>query len=365
MAGLEARGLRTARVAWSNPDFDWSRARAAVFRSTWDYFDRFAEFSAWMERVAAAIPFFNSPQLVRWNVDKHYLRDLAERGVNVPVTQFIERAETTTLREVIAAQGWNEAILKPAVSGAARHTYRFNVANLDAHEPVLRELLRDPWTRKVAWDPIRDTTPVLQLSGVTFGIVVPAASPFKSLDDLFAHAKAHPDALSIATNGAGTTPHVVIDELFGKRGLRYIHVPYKGTSEQMIAVAAGQVMVGVNSNGFAPFVDSGQLRLLVTFGEQRTRRWPTVPTLKELGHNIVAISPYGLAGPAGMPADVVQVLHLAFKAAMADPAFVAELARYDQEPAYLGPEDYARALRAGFEAERLVVERLGLAQRGE
>ena len=226
-------------------------------------------------------------------------------------------------------------------------------------------VLRAPWTRKVAWDPIRDTTPVLQLSGVTFGIVVPAASPFKSLDDLFAHAKAHPDALSIATNGAGTTPHVVIDELFGKRGLRYIHVPYKGTSEQMIAVAAGQVMVGVNSNGFAPFVDSGQLRLLVTFGEQRTRRWPTVPTLKELGHNIVAISPYGLAGPAGMPADVVQVLHLAFKAAMADPAFVAELARYDQEPAYLGPEDYARALRAGFEAERLVVERLGLAQRGE
>jgi hypothetical protein len=145
-------------------------------------------------------------------------------------------------------------------------------------------VLRAPWTRKVLWDPIRDTTPILQLSGVTFGIVVPAASPFKTLDDLFAHAKAHPNALSIATNGAGTTPHVVIDELFGKRGLSYIHVPYKGTSEQMVAVAAGQVMVGVNSNGFAPFVDAGTLRLLVTFGEQRTRRWPTVPTLKELGH---------------------------------------------------------------------------------
>ena len=226
-------------------------------------------------------------------------------------------------------------------------------------------VLRAPWTRKVAWDPIRDTTPVLQLSGVTFGIVVPAASPFKSLDDLFAHAKAHPDALSIATNGAGTTPHVVIDELFGKRGLRYIHVPYKGTSEQMIAVAAGQVMVGVNSNGFAPFVDSGQLRLLVTFGEQRTKRWPSVPTLKELGHNIVAMSPFGLAGPAGLPADVVQVLHQAFKAAMTDPAFVAELARYDQEPAYLPPEEYGRALRMAYEHERVVVERLGLAQRGE
>jgi len=226
-------------------------------------------------------------------------------------------------------------------------------------------VLRAPWTRKVLWDPIRDTTPILQLSGVTFGIVVPAASPFQTLDDLFAHAKAHPDALSIATNGAGTTPHVVIDELFGKRQLSYIHVPYKGTAEQMIGVTSGQVMVGVNSNGFAPFVDSGQLRLLVTFGEQRTRRWPTVPTLKELGHNIVAMSPYGLAGPAGMPDELVQVLHQAFRAAMQDPAFVAELARYDQEPAYLGPEDYGRALRAAYAHERLVVDRLGLAQKAE
>jgi len=141
--GLEARGLRTARVAWSNPDFDWSRARAAVFRSTWDYFERFAEFSAWMERVADSIPLFNAPELVRWNVDKHYLRDLAERGVNVPMTRFIERGETTTLQEVITAQGWKEAIMKPAVSGAARHTYRLNATNLEAHESVLRDLLRD------------------------------------------------------------------------------------------------------------------------------------------------------------------------------------------------------------------------------
>ena len=77
---------------------------------------------------------------------------------------------------------------------------------------------------------------------------------------------------------------------------------------------------------------------------------------------IVAMSPYGLAGPAGLPPAVVQVLHLAFKAAMNDPAFVAELARYDQEPTYLPPDDYGRALRAAYEDERRVVERLGLAR---
>jgi len=223
-------------------------------------------------------------------------------------------------------------------------------------------VLRAPYLQKLAWDPIRDTTPILQLSGVTFGIVVPAGSALHSLDELFAWAEAHPGALSIATNGVGTTPHLVMDELFARRGLAYVHVPYKGTAEQMIAVSSGQVMVGVNSTGFAPFVDGGKLRLLVTFGEQRTRRWPQVPTLKELGHGIVAMSPYGLVGPRGMPAAVVHTLHDAFKAALHDPAHVAELAKYDQEIAYLGPEDYGRALREGYAAEKRNVERLGLAR---
>jgi tripartite-type tricarboxylate transporter receptor subunit TctC len=225
-------------------------------------------------------------------------------------------------------------------------------------------VFRAPWIQKVLWDPIRDTTPILQISGVTFGVVVAAASPLRTLDDLFAHARDNPGRLTVATNGVATTPHVVMDELFGRRQLSYLHVPYKGTAEQMLAVASGQVMAGVNSNGFAPFVDNGQLRLLVTFGEQRTRRWPTVPTLKELGHGIVATSPYGLAGPQGLPAPVVRRLHDAFRTAMFDPAHVAELAKYDQQLDYLGPDDYGRAMREAFAAERRTVERLGLNRGG-
>jgi tripartite-type tricarboxylate transporter receptor subunit TctC len=223
-------------------------------------------------------------------------------------------------------------------------------------------VFRAPWVQKLGWDPIRDTTPIIQVSGVTFGIVVPSASALRTLDDLLAWAEKNPGQLTVATNGVGTTPHLVMDELLGRRKLEYVHVPYKGTAEQMVAVSSGQVMVGVNSNGFAPFVDAGALRLLVTFGEQRTKRWPQVPTLKELGHGIVATSPYGLAGPRGLPADVVQTLHAAFKSAMHDPAHVAELARYDQELAYLGPEAYGRVMREIYHAERRVVERLGLAR---
>jgi tripartite-type tricarboxylate transporter receptor subunit TctC len=248
--------------------------------------------------------------------------------------------------------GAGGTLVMPVLQQAAPDGY--TIAQMP--QPVFRA----PHTQKVLWDPIRDTTPIIQVSGVTFGVVVPSASEFRSFDDLMSYAAAHPGRLSVSTNGAGTTPHVVMEELFGRRSLRWIHVPYKGTSEQMVAVAAGQVMAGVNSNGFAPFVDAGTLRLLVTFGEHRTKRWPTVPTLKELGLGIVATSPYGLAGPHGLPPGIVKTLHDAFKAAMFDPLHIAELAKYDQELVYLGSEDYGRAMREAFANERRIVEKLGL-----
>ncbi len=225
-------------------------------------------------------------------------------------------------------------------------------------------VLRAPYLQKLLWDPIRDTTPIVQVSGVTFGMLTQPTSGLKSLDDVFAFARARPGLLTVATNGVGTTPHLVIDELMLRQGLSYVHVPYKGTAEQMLAVASGQVMVGLNSTGFAPHVDNGRLRLLVTLGAQRTQRWPQVPTLKELGHGIVAMSPYGLAGPRGLSSAVVHTLHEAFKTALHDPAHVAELAKYDQVLAYLGPEDYGRALREAYAAEKRQVERLGLARGG-
>jgi tripartite-type tricarboxylate transporter receptor subunit TctC len=252
--------------------------------------------------------------------------------------------------------GAGGTLVMPVLQQAAPDGY--TIAQMP--QPVFRA----PWTQKLQWDPIRDSTPIIQISGVTFGVVVPADSPFKSFEDLLTWAQQHPGRLTVATNGVGTTPHVVMDELFSRRGLEYVHVPYKGTAEQMIAVSSGQVMAGVNSNGFAPFVDNGKLRLLVTFGEQRTRRWPSVPTLRELGHGIAASSPYGLAGPRGLPPAIVTTLHDAFKLAMNDPQHIAELAKYDQDLNYLGPEDYGRAMRDAFAAEKRTVERLGLAKGG-
>ena len=229
---------------------------------------------------------------------------------------------------------------------------------------IPQPVLRVPYTQKVLWDPVRDVTPIIQISGVTFGVLVRASSTFRTLEDLFAFARERPGELSIATNGVGTTPHVVLEELFSARGLKYIHVPYKGTAEQLLAAEAGLVMVGVNSTGFAPLVDAGKLRLLATFAAKRSPRWPSVPTLKELGFPIVATSPYGLGGPRGLPPAIVATLHDAFRKAMFDPVFINEIAKYDQELDNLGPAEYGDWLRDQYAKEKLVVERMGLSRNG-
>jgi tripartite-type tricarboxylate transporter receptor subunit TctC len=225
-------------------------------------------------------------------------------------------------------------------------------------------VFRAPWTQKVLWDPVRDTTPILQLTGVTFVIVTRPTSGIRTLDDIFEIAKTKVGGMNVATNGVGTTPHLVIEQLMGARGLKFVHVPYKGVGEQMLGVVTGQVDIGIGATGFAPHVENGNLRLIATFNDKRSKKWPEVPTLKELGHDVVAMSPYGLAGPHGMSADVVKVLHDAFKIALFDPAHVAELDKFDQVPDYLDPDAYAKVMKAQLAAEKINVEKLGLGKTG-
>jgi tripartite-type tricarboxylate transporter receptor subunit TctC len=311
-----------------------------------------AALSAWPLGSARANSTFPSKPITLW------VPWAAGGATDISLRLLAELASATLGQKVLVDNrgGAGGTLAMPILQQAEPDGY--TIAQLP--QPIFRA----PHTQKVLWHPIRDVTPIIQISGVTFGVLVNAASPFRSLDDLFSFAREHPGELSIATNGVGTTPHVVLEELFTARGLKYIHVPYKGTSQQLIAIESGEVMAGVNSTGFGPAVDAGRLRLLATFAAQRSKRWPQVPTLRELGFDIVAMSPFGLGGPRGVPADVVKVLHDAFKKAMFDPQFVHEISKYDQELAYLGTADYAEACREQFARERLIVDRMGLARGG-
>lgn len=138
---LRARGLSAVRVDWSRPDVDWSRFQAAVFRTTWDYFDRFDEFTAWLDRVEGRTRLCNAPEIIRWNADKHYLADLEAQGIPIVPCRFVERGEALALGAMMDGSGWAEAIVKPCVSGGARHTYRVTRESAAEVEAAVQPLL--------------------------------------------------------------------------------------------------------------------------------------------------------------------------------------------------------------------------------
>ncbi len=136
---LRARGLQVERRAWSDPDMHWHDTRCALFRSTWDYFDRFDEFSRWFDQAATQTRFFNDAATLRWNMDKRYLAELSAAGVTIVPTVYVDRGQTATLEAILTAQGWPEAVFKPVVSGAARLTYRIDTTTAPAHEAVFAD----------------------------------------------------------------------------------------------------------------------------------------------------------------------------------------------------------------------------------
>ena len=125
-ADLASRGLSSVRVDWADPTVDWSAFRAAVFRTTWDYYDRAEEFAAFVERLQAQTYLINDFSTIVWNLDKHYLSDLEKLGLPIVPTRYIERDNDEPLLALLEATGWDEAIIKPCISGGARHTHRVN-----------------------------------------------------------------------------------------------------------------------------------------------------------------------------------------------------------------------------------------------
>src|SRR5437762_9006571 len=217
---------------------------------------------------------------------------------------------------------------------------------------------RLPHQRAVDWDALNDFSYIIGITGYTFGIVVRADSPYNTLADLVEQARAKPGELSYATPGTGTSPHRLMEEVAMKAGVKMLHVPYKGFAEGAQALLGGHVVAHSDSTGWGRFVEAGQMRLLVTFGEKRTK-W-NAPTARELGYDIVSYSPYGIVGPKGMDAAIVRTLHDAFRKTLDDPEHLKALASLDQVYWYKSSGDYARWAAETLAAERATIERVGL-----
>ena len=225
-------------------------------------------------------------------------------------------------------------------------------------------VFRIPHMQKVQFDTLKDFTWIACLTGYTFGLVVRADSPIKSIKELVDFAKANPEKLTYGSTGIGTSPHLAVEEFAQRAGIKLTHIPFKGNADNMQAILGGHVMAASDATGWGPHVEAGKLRLLATYGSKRTKRWPQVPTLDELGYQTLSDSPFGVCGPKGMDPAVTRTLHDAFKKTLDDPAVLATFDKYDQSVIYMNTEAYTQFARDAFVAEKATIERLGLAGKG-
>lgn len=223
-------------------------------------------------------------------------------------------------------------------------------------------VFRLPLMQKATWDAEKDFTYIIHLTGYTFGVTAKPDAPFKSFAEMLDYARANPGKVSYATPGAGTSLHIGMETVAARAGVKLTHVPFKGNAESNAAVLGGHTTLQADSTGWKPLVQAGQLRLLTVWTAERLKDFPDVPTLKDGGMPYVFDSPFGIAGPKGMDPKVVAKIHDAFKAAIDDPGVQATLAKYDMVVNYKNTADYAQSIRDNIEAERQVIERLGLAR---
>ena len=226
------------------------------------------------------------------------------------------------------------------------------------HMSVLRQPLLN---KQLTYHPINDLTYILQITGFVMGVVVRADAPWKTLPDLLAYAKANPGKLNYGTLGIGSTQHLAMERVgIAQGGLSWTHAPYRGTADTLRALLGGEIDFASESSGWAPMVEAGQLRLLAVFTAERAKRFPEVPTVKELGIDFVIDSPGGLIGPKGMDPAVVAVLADAFRAAAQEPEHLKFLENMDQPLILLDGPAYKAAMAKTYEEEKELLRRLNL-----
>lgn len=225
------------------------------------------------------------------------------------------------------------------------------------HMSVLRQPMLNA---SLKYDPVRDLTYILQITGFVMGVVVRPDSPWKTLPELLAYAKANPGKLNWGTLGAGSTQHLAMESLGLKQDLKWTHAPYRGTADTLRALMGGEIDFASESSGWAPLVRSGKLRLLAVFTESRAKRFPEVPTVKELGLEIAVDSPGGLIGPKGMDPAVVKILADAFREAAGEPKHLEFLENMDQPLLLLDGPAYQAKMAKTMEQERELLRKLNL-----
>ena len=220
-------------------------------------------------------------------------------------------------------------------------------------------IFRQPYLQATRYDPIKDLSYIAAFASYDFALGVDGNSPYKTLDEFLKHAKANPGEVTISSPGRYSGNHVAIVELAKAADVDVTHVPYKSDSEAIGALMGGHLDAVMSTKVNIPFMESGKVRVLGVAAEKRPEAFADIPTLTESGYEVVIPSPLGIAGPKGLPQEIVEKLDLAVKAAMEDPDFLKVIKDYGVRTYYMDNKAYTQFAIENFENEKDVIQRMG------
>jgi tripartite-type tricarboxylate transporter receptor subunit TctC len=239
-----------------------------------------------------------------------------------------------------------------AVKRAAPDGYTFLVTSLG---PLV---IAPHLVKGMQYDPLKDFDPITVAVQAPNVLVVPAASPHKSLADVVAYEKANPAKMSFASSGNGSSDHLTAELFWLESGTTGLHVPYKGGGPAISDLLGGQVDASFqNVNAVLQHIKAGKLRPLAVTGAKRSPVLPDVPTMAEAGvKNVDVYSWQAVVGPKGLPADVRTKFHDAVVAALNDPALKAQLTGLGLEVVANTMEQFSAFQQQEFARWKRVIE---------
>ncbi|WP_431121350.1 Bug family tripartite tricarboxylate transporter substrate binding protein [Variovorax paradoxus] len=253
--------------------------------------------------------------------------------------------------KVATSEGWTIVIDNKPGSGGNIGVDAAVKASPDGYTLVLGQTsnlaINPSLYAKLPYDPVKDLAPIGLVASAPLVVVVSGTSPYKTLADVVAAAKAKPTALNYASSGNGTVAHLATEQFQKAAGVQFTHVPYKGASQGLTDLVGGQIQMYVSSvPTLIAQIKTGQLRALAVTSLQRNRDLPDVPTMAESGYkDFEAVTWFGVAGPAAMPKDAIAKLNAAFNKALATPEVQKKLAAQGAEVMTGPPEKFASLIR--------------------
>lgn len=199
---------------------------------------------------------------------------------------------------------------------------------------------------KLSYDPVKDFESITSLYISANLVLVPTASPVKSMAELIAYAKERPGKVTYGSQSIGSGGHLSGEIVKAKHGLELIHVPYKGSGPVLADLVGGRIDFLFDPiTTSLPFVKDGKLRALGVTGDRRSPLAPDVPTLRELGYTGYDVNPwFGLSAPAGTPRPIIDRINAEYLRALKHPDILKRLAEQGIEPMGSTPEEYSKLI---------------------